>query len=256
MRFVPLFLLVALPLAAQVPERRWSLDIHGLPATLEGSFQGKVDGNDIALDLKNDLALTKDKTLPGAGIEYQGHRFGLTLSSDAQDYKGSAVVTRTISLNGQDFPASTRVDSRIKLRSYDLNWTIRVLTWEQAWIGLDLGGHVWDLDMSASGIKPGDTLPTTAAQKITVPIPQAGVSIGGKGLSDRIVGRASFHFLRYKGSSYHRWQGDLRYFPLPWLGVRAFLDDETFDVPKGSIKDDLVLNVDRNGAGFGVVFRF
>jgi len=256
MRRAALFLLASLPLAAQVPERRWSFDLHGLPATLEGNFQGTVDSQPIALDLKNDLALGKDRTKPGLGLEYQGTRFGLAVSADEQDYKGSAVVTRTVSLNGQDYPASTRVDSQVKLKSYDLNWTIRILTWQQAWIGVDLGAHVWDLDMTASGVLTGDATPTTAAQKIAVPIPQAGASVGGRGFSDRIVGRASFHFLRYKGASYRRWQGDLRYFPLPWVGLRAFLEDESFEVPQGSIKDDLIFEVNRTGAGFGVVFRF
>ncbi len=256
MRAVALFLLATLPLVAQVPERKWSFALHGLPSTLEGHFEGTEDGQPISFDLKNDLALERDKTRPGVALEYQGHRFGFTLSTDAQDYKGSATVTRTVSLDGKDYPVGTRVDSLVKLKSYDLNWTIRALTWEQAWIGVDLGAHVWDLDMKASGVLPGDTAPTTAAEKIPVPIPQLGLAVGGKAFGDRIVARVGFHFLRYKGASYHRWQGDLRYFPLDWLGLRAFLDDENFDVPKGSIKDDLILNIKRSGAGFGVVVRF
>lgn len=256
MRPAALFLLASLPLAAQVPERRWSFDLHGLPATMEGNFQGTVDGNAIALDLKNDLALGKDKTKPGLSIEYQGHRFGLALSADEQDYKGNALITRPVTLNGTTYQVNTRVDSQIKLKSYDLNWTIRALTWEQAWIGVDLGIHGWDLDMSVTGTEQTTLQPRSAAEKITVPIPQLGLSLGGKAFGDRMVGRASFHLLKYKDATYHRWQGDLRYFPLPWVGLRAFLDSETFDVPKGSIKDDLVFNVDHNGAGFGVVFRF
>lgn len=256
MRFGPLVLLASLSLGAQMPERRWNFDLHGLPSTLEGSFQGTIDGQAISFDLKSDLALSKDKTKPGASIEYQGHRFGLALSIDEQDYKGSSLITRPISLNGTTYQASTRVDSQIKLRSYDFNWTIRAWTLEQAWIGVDLGIHSWDLDMSATGTEQGTLLTKAASEKISVPIPQLGLSVGGKAFSDRLVGRASFHLLKYKDATYHRWQGDLRYFPLPWVGLRAFLDTESFDVPKGSIKDDLIFNVDRNGAGFGVVFRF
>jgi len=254
MRSILPFLLCAISLSAQVPERKWSFDLHGLPATLEGDFQGTVDNQPIVLNLKNDLALGKDKTKPGASIEYQGHRFGLTLSADAQDYVGSAILTRTISLDGKDYQMGTLVNSQIKLTSYDLNWTIRALTWEQAWIGVDLGFHTWDLDMSATG--DINSTPTTAAEKIPVPIPQLGLSFGGKAFGDRFVGRASFHLLTYKGATYHRWQGDVRYFPLSWLGLRAFLDDESFDVPQNSVKDDLIFNLQRSGAGFGVVVRF
>ncbi len=256
MRFAALFFLATLPLLAQVPERKWSFDVHGLPATLEGNFEGTESGNAISLDLKNDLALEKDKTHPGASLEYQGHRFGLTLATDAQDFKGSAIITRPVTLNGTTYMQNTKVDSRIKFKSYDLNWTIRALTWEQAWIGVDLGAHVWDLDMTATGTDQSTLQTKTSSEKIPVPIPQLGLSLGGRAFGDRMVARVSFHFLKYKGATYHRWQGDLRYFPLEWLGLRAFLDDESFDVPQGSIKDDLILNLKRSGAGFGVVVRF
>jgi len=256
MRSAALLLLAALPLAAQVPERKWSFDLHGLPATLEGDFEGIEDGKPIFFDLKNDLGLEKDKTKPGVSIEYQGHRFGLALSTDAQDHKGSAILTRPITLDGTTYQMLTRVDSRIKFQSYDLNWTIRALTWEQAWVGVDLGIRAWNLDMTATGTEQSTLQTTTASEKILVPIPQLGLSVGGKAFGNRVVGRASFHFLSYKGANYRRWQGDIRYFPIPWLGLRAFLDDESFNVPKDSIKDDLRLNLDRSGAGFGVVVRF
>lgn len=256
MRSPALFLLAVMPLVAQVPERKWSFDLHSLPAALEGNFEGIEDGKPIFFDLKNDLGLEKDKTKLGVSLEYQGRRFGLGLSTDAQEYKGSAVLARPITLNGTTYQMLTKVDSRIKFQSYDLNWTIRALTWEQAWIGVDLGIRAWDLDMTATGTEQNTVQTVTASEKIRVPIPQLGLSVGGKALGDRVVGRASFHFLSYKGASYRRWQGDIRYFPIPWLGLRAFLDDESFDVPKDSIKDDLLLNLDRSGAGFGVVIRF
>jgi hypothetical protein len=256
MRSAALFLLATLPLVAQVSERKWNFDLHGLPATLEGNFQGTESGNAISFDLKSDLALQKDKTQPGAAIEYQGRRFGFTLSTDAQDYQGSSVITKKVELNGTTYQVGALVTSQVKLKSYDLNWTIRAFTWQQAWIGVDLGLHAWDLDMTATGTEQTTLLTKTSSEKIPVPIPQVGLSVGGKAFGDRFVSRASFHFLRYKGASYTRWQGDLRYFPLEWLGLRAFLDDESFDVPQGSIKDDLILNIKRSGAGFGVVVRY
>ncbi|MBK8792910.1 MAG: hypothetical protein IPN59_07055 [Holophaga sp.] len=254
MRPLLLLFLCAMSLPAQVPEAKWSFDLHTLPATLEGNFQGTVDGQAISLDLKKDLALEKDQTRPGGALEYQGHRFGFTLAMDAQDYKGSAVITQQVIFNGTTYEVGTLVTSSVRMKSYDLNWTIRALTWEQAWVGIDLGFHGWDLDMTASGDVNGT--PTTAAKKIAIPIPQLGLSIGGKAFGDRFVSRASFHILKYKGATYHRWQGDARYFPLSWLGVRAFLDDESFDVPKDSVKDDLIFNLKRAGAGLGVVVRF
>lgn len=248
--------LCALSLSAQVPEAKWSFDVHTLPATLEGTFNGTVDGNAINLDLKQGLGLEKDKTKPGGALEYQGHRFGFALAMDAQDYKGSAIVNQAVVIDGTSYQSGTQITSQVKLKSYDLNWTIRALTWEQAWVGVDLGFHGWDLDMSATGTEQTTLQTKTSAKKISVPIPQLGLSVGGKAFGDRFVSRASFHILKYKGATYHRWQGDVRYFPLAWLGVRAFIEDEAFDVPKGSVKDDLIFNLKRSGTGFGVVLRF
>lgn len=256
MRLPLLLAFGALALSAQVPAAKWTFGMHSTSPTLEGDFQGTVDGEAINFDLKQDLRLAKDKAKPGALLEYQGHRFGLTLSADAQDYAGSAMLSRPVTLGGTTYTVNTKVDSWVKVKTYDLNWTIRALTWEHAWIGVDLGLHGWDLDLSATGVEQSSGQTRPAAEKIAVPIPQLGLSVGGKAFGDRFVGRASYHLLTYKGATYHRWQGDIRYFPLSWLGVRVFLDDQSFDVPQGSVKDDLVFNLKRSGAGFGVVLRF
>jgi hypothetical protein len=65
-----------------------------------------------------------------------------------------------------------------------------------------------------------------------------------------------FHLLGYKGATYRHAGADLRFFPISWLGVRAYFDNEHFRVPKGSIKDDLDILLDRSGTGLGIVFRY
>jgi hypothetical protein len=92
--------------------------------------------------------------------------------------------------------------------------------------------------------------------KTTLPVPQAGPSLGFTALSGRVVGRASYHLLAYKGCTYSHPGVDLRMFPLKWLGIMAFAEAEHFRVPQGSIKSDLDITMDRSGTGLGLVARF
>lgn len=258
MRFplASLLLLTTLPALAQGVENHWYVDVHRFTPSLSGHYQGTSDGNPFLVDLKDDLALAKDKTRIGYGLEYQGTRFGLELSRDEQDYAGSNRVQRDITIDGQTFSANTQVISSFKATNNTLNWTIRYWTWPQFWLGLDLGARVTQTEIHAVGTNGLSQITATADYKTTLPVPQIGPSLGFTALRGRVVGRAMFHLLAYKGSSYTHAGADLRFFPLSWLGIRAFVDAEHFRVPKGSIKSDLDITLDRSGTGLGVVARF
>ena len=258
MRFplASLLLLIALPALAQGVERHWYLDVHRFTPSLSGHYQGTSDGNPFLVDFKDDLALAKDKTKIGYGLEYQGTRFGLELSRDEQDYAGSNRINRNVTINGQTFNANTVVTSSFKATNNTLNWTIRYLTWPQFWLGLDLGARATETEIHAASNSGLLQATVTADYKPTLPLPQVGPSLGFTALRGRVVGRAMVHLLAYKGSTYTHSGADLRFFPLSWLGIRAFVDDEHFRVPKGSIKSDLDITLNRSGAGLGVVARF
>jgi len=133
----------------------------------------------------------------------------------------------------------------------------------QGWLGVDIGIQGWYLDIKVSGAPTdpvfgpilGDTL-IEASEMYTVPIPQLGISGGFQGLQDRfaLVGKA--HFLAYKGAKYTRLVADARYYFLPQLGVRAFVENQSLDAPDSSISEDIEVKLDRKGFGFGVVFRW
>lgn len=259
MRLCNLCLIAALPLAAQTQEPgKWNAGLFTLPTSLEGYFIGEEDGEALNLDLKRDLAIGRDGTKPGFHGEYQGHRFGLSLSFSGQDFKGSNVLDRQIEIGDTTYKADAVVNTKIKMQNTDLNWTIRCYNWSQAWVGVDLGIHAWKLDLDVEGTvsELGVTETRRESESLTLPIPQFGISGGAHAFNKQLVARASFHLLPYKGASYQRFQADVRYYPLTWVGVRVFVDNETFDVPKDSITDDLELNLDHSGVGFGVVFRF
>lgn len=250
-------LAAATALFAQVPASRWTFGLHTFGPTFEGHvFDQKDAGNN--WDLQRDLGLGKDSSTPGAFIGYEGPRFGFTLAMDGQSYKGAQRLTRDVTVDNTTFRVNTDIRSEMDLKALDLCWTIRVYRWEQAWIGVDLGAHSWSLDLKASGqSQVGTQLQTaSAADSISVPIPQIGLSTGGHFAEERGVVKASVHFLGYKGAKYTRISLDARYYVLPWLGLRAFMDNQTFDAPKGSIDTDKEFKLDRNGAGFGIVARW
>ncbi len=112
------------------------------------------------------------------------------------------------------------------------------------------------LKLDATGTSAFSGITAAANYRVNLPVPQVGPSLGFTALDDRLVGRGLFHFLTYKGATYTRMGADLRYFPVSWLGLRAFVDSERFRVPDGSIKDDLDITLDRTGFGFGIVFRY
>ena len=237
-------------------QRTWTLGGQAYGPTLTGHFNGSINGQVIALDLDSDLGLARDKTTPGFFIDYQGPRFALQVSSGTAEYRGDRTVTQSVSLNGVKYTAGTEVMSHIKLASTDAVWTIKFVKGSDAWMGLDLGAQVWKLDMDATGTVPPSTTATTASTSVSVPIPPIGLSAGGRGFNGGLEAKAYVHYLGYKQAKYTLVGADLRYFPVRWFGLRAFYEGSSFDVPNGSVKDNLEFQLDRKGVGFGGVFRF
>jgi hypothetical protein len=208
------------------------------------------------LDLDGDLGLGKDKTTPGLFLDYQGPRFGFQVSNGAAEYRGDRVVSRTITLNGTNYTAGTRVQSHVKLASMDGIWTIKFVRDTDVWLGLDLGVQAWTLDMDAIGTPPLPATPVSASTRVTAPIPQIGLSGGSRGFNGAVESKAYIHYLGYKQAKYTLFGADLRIFPVSWFGLRVFYEGGSFNVPKGSIKDDLEFKLDRKGVGLGAVVRF
>ena len=256
----PLFLtaavLAALPGYSQAGGGAWYVDIHHVAPTLEGHYKGTQDGQPVNFDIAGDLGLAKDSTPLGLGLEYQGPRFGLEFSVESQNYAGRNVLNRDITISGETYNAQETVFSTVKTTTYTGNWTIRFMRTPGFWLGLDLGVRGTTLDLHASANNYLLNMPAVAQFKSGLPMPQVGPSAGYYGLDGRLVARAFYHYLGYQGASYHHAGGDLRFFPLKWLGVRAFVDSEGWKVPDNTLSKNLEIGLDRTGAGFGVVVKF
>lgn len=264
MRCYPVLALLALtPLFAQdsqqssPPIGHWTFGVLREAPDFSGNY-AKVNGSgtDTSYDTNADLGLTKGTTGVGGLIEYEGRRFLLHLAAYSQTYNGNQVTTDNITINNTTITAGSQVVSQLKLKDYELDWTIKVWRWDRAYLGLDLGFNAWSLNVNAVGtVSGGDTSQTqTAAGSVTVPIPQIGASLGAHvGYLDF---RGYYNFLSRSGATYHRAGADVRFYPLKWLGVQANVENEGFKVPKGSIDQETTLNITKNGVGFGVVARF
>lgn len=236
-------------------QRTWTLGGQTFGPTLTGHFQGVQDGQPIFVDLDKDLGLGKDKTTPGFFLDYQGPRFAFQISNGTAEYRGDRVVNRTVTVNGTSYTAGTRVLSHVKLASVDGIWTIKFVRESDAWLGIDLGVQAWTLDLDASSA-PMVGSPVASSTRVTAPIPQLGLSGGSRGFNGAVEAKAYVHYLGYKSAKYTLFGADLRVYPVSWFGLRAFYEGGSFDVPRGSVKDDLELKLDRKGVGLGAVVRF
>jgi hypothetical protein len=251
-----LALLVVLPARAWAPERHWYAGVHLFDPTLGGHFQGIADGNPFRVDLGRDLALGRDRTQLGAGLEYQGPRFGVELAWDQQRYAGRNVLGQDVLINGQLFKSGSVVTSTLQATNATCDWTVRAVTGDGFWLGLDLGLRATTLKVDAKGVLAIPGTAVEARYRTTLPVPQAGPSLGITALDGRLEGRGQVHLLTWRGATYNHLAFDLRYYPRPWLGVEVFADSERFRVPEGTLDRGLDLTLDRTGTGFGIVARF
>ena len=261
LRFVALFLTV--PLVAQAPSGRWTLGAFGVSPGLTGQYRD-YGSSYTDFDIEKDFKLGKDGTGIGLHMEYSGPRFGFSVSYGTQDYAGRNEITRSFKVADIEFKAGMDVTSSIKHTVYDANWTIKLLSNRNAWLGVDLGIQGWYLDVEATGMvsvqDPDFPTPAVDFSKVDesyiMPIPHIGISGGLNALDNRFVIGAKAHFLIYRAAKYTRFAADARYYFLPWLGIRVFADTQSVDAPESSIINNVDANLDRTGVGFGIVARW
>ncbi len=165
------------------------------------------------------------------------------------------MVSRTVTVDGTTYLAGTRVLSHLKLASVDGVWTIKFARDTDTWLGFDLGVQAWTVDLDATSV-PVVGAPSRSDVRVTAPIPQIGLSGGSRGYNGAVEAKAYVHYLGYQGAKYTLYGLDIRAYPVSWFGLRAFYEGGRLAVPRGSIKDDLDLELDRKGVGLGAVVRF
>jgi hypothetical protein len=248
-------LLLALTMVSQAQDGRWSVGIYTGAPDLKGRMKDWTDPDFRNFDLHNDFDLTSDKIGLGFHMEYLGKKLGFSLDYAVQDYAGLSRIDRTIKIGNVELMVGLDVKSSLENSAFDFTGIYKVWQGDKAWAGFNIGVQGWYLDLNAEGTS-GLVEPVAAFETFVVPIPPIGVSGGYEALQDRLVLSGKAQFLTFKGASCTRYTADARYYIMPSLGIRAFVDAQRLDAPKDSIVSDIELKLDRNIVGFGVVARW
>jgi len=269
-RFTALFLTVplALPLAAGSPAGGFTLGVYAGTPSLSGHFLekgGNLGDFKTNFDIERDLGLKTDGMAKGLYASYLGPRFGLSVDYLSTSYAGDKSFKGSVWVDGHEITGTGNLVSSLDTKIMDVNLTVKVISIKNVfWLGVDLGVQSWTVEGKVTGYLAPDNplLPTPPPEgpytvpPVTVPVPQVGISGGFSALGNRLEARGRFSFISYKGVSYKRVGADARFYVLPWLGVRAFFDGQSLDVPDGSVIDDMEVKLDRSVVGFGVAVRF
>lgn len=249
-------LLLGQPLPAQVGP--WSLGLAYQGADFSGRYDHKDGQNVTTYDASRDLGLGKSSLGVGLGLVYEGRLFRFHAATWGQNYSGDRNVVQDVAVDGKLYRAGARVQSRASLRDYELDATFKVLRSAEGYLGVDVGVVDWTIEVSAQGqgsVAGGPVQELAAQAAGRQAIPQVGLSAGYR-FGAQVDVRGYYRLLSRSGASYRRAGAEVRYFPLKAVGVRLNLENESFDVPKGSLDADTALAIDKNGAGLGVVWRF
>jgi len=253
--------LATIPLTAQTSSGKWSFGLYGCTPDFGMYFHQSGDSS-MDFDTKTDLDLKNNKMGQGVRLDYSGRRFGFSLDCGLHDFAGQNRINREIEMDGEMFPAGGDVTSSIKNTTVDLTGTVKILSFDHFWFGVDFGLQAWIMNLNAEvkGVSSGgeylDDIDPVSKRLPPIPIPQLGLSLGVKALNNRLELRGKAHLLAYSGAKYTLFSADARCYVLSWLGVRAFMENQRFDVPYGSIDDDMEARIDNNRVGFGVALRW
>jgi len=268
-RLTALFLTIplALPLAAAKPAGKFTLGVYAGTPTLSGHFKengGAANDFKTNFDLEKDLGLETDGMATGLYVSYLGSRFGLSVDYLPTSYAGDKSFKGSVWVDGNELKGTGNLTSSLDTKIMDVNMTIKVIRISTFWLGVDLGAQIWNVEGKVSGLLKSDDYPDLPPEPqgpysvapITIPVPQVGLSAGFTALGNRLEARGRFSAIAYNGVSYQRVGADARFYVLPWLGVRAFFDGQSLDVPNGSVIEDMEAGLGRSIVGFGVALRF
>jgi hypothetical protein len=233
----------------------FTLGVNRIAPSFSGNFSGVQDGKAQAFDLDADLGLGRDKTQLGFLVDYQSARFGIQLSNSTQEYKGDRGLNRPVQVNGTNFDTATRLQTSAKLAVIEGIWTIRLDVTPIGWFGIDIGAQQWKTDVNALGT-PVIGAALSASSSTSTLLPQLGISGGGWSPTHDLEFKGYLRYLPYRGAKITGYGGEGRYFVTRSVGLRVFYETQKVDIPRGSIKSDLALNLERKGLGFGLVARF
>ncbi len=187
----------------------------------DGEFTNTVEGeDDISVDM-GDLGLDETQISPVAGAIANFWSRRLTLRFDYFGYHDDANARADFEFDwdGETIPVGAELDSNLDLDIYVLNLSYNFIRSDRAQLGVGLGIHLADVDISVTGTVGGSVVASGDAD-VLAPLPNFYLT-GAYALTDNILARAAAGGFSL---SYGDWDGRLLFVNLfieywPWEHV-------------------------------------
>lgn len=253
-RWITVFFAATLLLCIAMPACAFEIGARGLYWFPSFKTDIKVDSGGVVgntLNLKDTLGV-KDASFPSFEV-FMGlgrHHFNVAYTPIA--YSGSASLTRDITFNGQTFTASSRVDTDMKLRMYDLQYRYTLLDFENlaAGFSVDAIGQVKYIDAEARISASSNGI--GSAGKLRAPMLMVGLGAHVGILHNLLEARVAATGMAYSNSYLYEALADLSLTPFPFLDIHAGYKTIRLKIDYS----DVFLNSEFSGPYIGLTVSF
>jgi hypothetical protein len=253
-QWMTVFFAATLLLSVVMPAGAFEIGARGLYWFPSFKTDIKVDSGGVVgntLNLKDTLGV-KDETFPSFEMFMGFGRHHLNIAYTPIAYSGSASLTHDIIFDGQTFTASTRVNTDMKLKMYDLQYRYTLLDLENlaAGFSIDAIGQVKVIDgearISAAANSSG------SAGKFRAPMLMVGLGAHVGILHDLLEARIRATGMAYSNSYLYEGQADISLTPFPFLDIHAGYKTIRLKIDQG----DVYLNSEFSGPFVGLTVSF
>ena len=231
MRFAPILLLFAVPLAAQEDLLFPRFSVTG--ATSPASFDTNIrvdpedgEGEGTLVSFEDDLGLEDSRNLQRFGVQWRPFaRHELAATHFSATRAGLEQIDRTIVFRDETYSVNALVTTEFDLDYWSATYTYWARRAERSGIGITLGVANIGMDASVTAEQPGVTVTVTQTAETEVPVALAGIQARVAFL-ERLHGEAALSTLPrvtiedYTGTALTG-AARLEYRPLNWLGIGA-----------------------------------
>jgi len=213
-----------------------------------GDFGATVNNVGSRIDFEKDLNF-KNSTQPIGEINVNLGDSLISFGFTPLSFKGSGVLNRSISYNGNSYLAGTSVSSEFKADLYDLSYTYFLINMDDLpsrfQLGLETSVKIFNAKTKITGAG------ITSSKNATFAIPTAGLR-GRVALADFIGVSARFDYMGYAGNFFTDANVQLEFSPLPLLGMNAGYRYIKIKLDTNG----LIANTTFKGPFAGLFFRF
>ncbi|MFH1673845.1 MAG: hypothetical protein ABIF87_10545 [Pseudomonadota bacterium] len=221
----------------------WFPELDGDVTVDEGGTLGTT------IDFEDDLGMD-DESYPmvEAFVGLGDHHF--SVSAMQVDYSGSETLTKTIYFKGEDYTATTAVESSLKYDMVDAEYQYDVIDLENILAGFSIG--VIAKVKWVDGEVEIKSATETEKETFAAPIPMVGVGVHVGLIADILEARVKATGIGYSGNALYDVMGDISFTPFPFVDIHGGYRIIHLDIDV----DDVELNYDMSGPYAAVTVSF